>query len=334
MTRNKAFTRIALLVLFAAFFTAAASARTVTGGDLNIDSNTSVTAMGGQITVHQVNGDLTAFGGNVDIDGPVTGHVSIFGGNVMINSSVGNGAEVSAGNFVLDNGGDISEELRVSSERAVINGSADSAIISARDILVGSSGEISGDLAYDSDNFTNQGQINGSIIRREINSGNYNTPELPVEQVFTTTSFIFRLLIGLALIALSPRFARKTADNFWHRTVPSGFIGLTALIITPIIMVFLVLTVLGIPLAFLTGLVLAATIFLATIYGPYAFVKDLIMTEERERDYTAMALGTVLWLILGFVPVAGGLIKALLMVIGLGALLLPGWDRLGETVRR
>lgn len=334
MTRNKVLARLGLLVLFAVFFTAAASAKTVTGGDLDIDSNTSITAMGGQITVQQVNGDLTAFGGNIDVEGPVTGHVSVFGGNVVMNSSVGNGAEVASGNFILDSGGDISEELRVSSGRAVINGSADSAKISARDILLGSSGEISGDLTYDSDSFTNRGQVNGSIIRGEIDQGSYNTPELPVEGLFTTTSFIFRLLIGLALIAVAPGFARKTADNFWHRTVPSGFMGLTALIVTPVIMVFLVLTVLGIPLAFLTGLILATAVFLATIYGPYAFAKDLIMTEESERDYTAMALGTVLWLILGFIPVAGGLIKALLMVLGLGALLLPGWDRLGKTVRR
>jgi hypothetical protein len=169
--------------------------------------------------------------------------------------------------------------------------------------------------------------------------------------------YVSLLVIGVLLLWLLPRVLRGAADAARGRPLVSfgvgilGFFAVIVLLVVLILVTVLVAIALGLlGLGSLTGvtvfggiLVAATVVFLFLLalgFGAQATVglalgRLLFRGEGRSflAGFGALAVGLLVVVLLAAIPVAGGWIEALLVVLGLGALLLmvrPGRRRVAE----
>jgi hypothetical protein len=171
--------------------------------------------------------------------------------------------------------------------------------------------------------------------------------------------YVSILVVGLLLLWLLPRLLRGAADSARSRPLPSlgigvlGFVGVIVGLVLLLLVTILVAVVLGLlSLGSLTGitlfgglLVAAIVVFLfvlAVAFAAQAVVglalgRLLLRGEGRSFASTlgALALGVLVVVVVAAIPFVGGWIEALLVLLGLGALLLlarPGRRRQAEPV--
>jgi hypothetical protein len=131
------------------------------------------------------------------------------------------------------------------------------------------------------------------------------------------------LLLGLIFILLAPRAA--DALDAAGRTAPGPVIGwgLLLAIGLPLLAVLLLVTLVGIP--FGVGLSLALALIYSFGYTMAAWlVGRRILASPRSR-LAAFLVGWAILRLLALIPIAGGLIGAVAVVIGLGAIAVAVW---------
>ena len=137
---------------------------------------------------------------------------------------------------------------------------------------------------------------------------------------------LWLMVTGVVLLLLFPgvfaRSARTIATNPWK----SLGLGLAALVVTPVVVMILLFTVLGIPLAF-TAMALYAVALLVGFLVAAVFLGDVggLLGQRRPSPggQIVRLLGALIVLALArWIPVVGGLILCLALLFGLGALVL------------
>jgi len=182
-------------------------------------------------------------------------------------------------------------------------------------------------------------QINGQIhtgenIQYFVLPGGVRFPNLGnnLDPVFKVVGFFLRLLLW-ALVAMVvamflPAYLTRTSQAAFGQPLISGGLGLLTVIIVPIILVLLAITICLIPIAILGALVLA----IAWAFGLIALgleVGKRINTMFKQDWHPAISAGlgtlalmTVVNSLEAAVPCIGWIPKALVSLLGLGAVLL------------
>ncbi|WEL23369.1 hypothetical protein [Candidatus Nanohalovita haloferacivicina] len=326
--------RFLLAVFLTALLIPGVAGETVFEDRVTVNSNSSMTVFAQDVTVENVNGSLTVFTQNLDIEGPVTGNVKAYAQNVNIYSTIGGDAEFYTQSFSLKDTGQVNGTLTVAAENTHLNGWINDARVESENLVVDSGAQISGTLRYRAERFEQQTNVTGQIVEAPRDIDLVNTADIASEAVMETAEFLIRIFAGLLLIAFAPRYSQKISEAFRSRTAASGFLGLMAAILLPAATFILALTIVGLPLAAITGLLFLILYLLGTFYGPYSLLKNVVGTEERGHDYAAMVLGVVLWTLLDALPLLGDIAQLVIAVIGIGAFILPGWEGMGRRIRR
>lgn len=131
------------------------------------------------------------------------------------------------------------------------------------------------------------------------------------------------LVVGMVLIYLLPKFFTEAYQSVKTKPVKSLLWGLVFLIITPIASVILMITVIGLPLAFIilglwVMMLYVATIIAAWIVGSYLYEKFL--SKYKWSNISILALGIVGFCILTKIPLVGWLIIFILILMSWGTL--------------
>ncbi|QKQ98349.1 hypothetical protein GKQ38_02360 [Candidatus Nanohaloarchaea archaeon] len=322
------------LSLLMLVLTPAAAAETVFGDDIRVDTNTSTTVFGKDVIVERAGGNLTLFANTVKVKGPVKGDLTVYASQVEIWGAVEGNAEIYAESFSLRHTGAINGSLKVVAQNAHINGSVQNSTVDSERLVIDSLARVNGTLIYDADTFEKQANVTGKILRKKIDSRELDISSEFTDIVTEAVTAVIRMAAGLVLIALAPAYARRVDESFRGRTAASAFLGLASLIFLPAAALVLAFTFVGLPLAALIGIVFIVLLLLGTFYGPYSIMKRAIATEQSQHDYLAMFLGVLLWLFLDLIPVVGAMAQAVIMVIGIGAFILPAWNAFGKKLRR
>jgi hypothetical protein len=318
------------------------------GGSVDIltDVGGDVVVAGGRVSVGRlVKGDVAAIGGEVTLMGNVQDDVRAAGGLVTVNGRVGGDALIAGGSVNLpagtavagrallaggdvDVGGTVGESLRVAAATVRIGGEirGDVDLVAGR-IEILPTARIGGRLTYRSPReatIAPAAQIVGPV--------NHEMADLPdraarvARTVLWTVQLLFLgglLLTGVVLVALFPEFsvaaARTIGSDFWK----SLAVGFALLVATPVAGVFLVITVLGIPL----GGALLALYLVALLVGfliAVIYLGDLVLRPLARRPATGWRVLSlvVAMVVLGLaaqVPIAGKLLLSLALLVGLGA---------------
>jgi cytoskeletal protein CcmA (bactofilin family) len=313
--------------------------------------NGDVYVAGGQVLVDgKVNGDLLAAGGTISISGTVSQDARVAGGRITISGDIGRNLTVGGGNVELTDSARIARSLVIGAGNVTlaapvrgdvtaaagnltvldrINGSLRAA---AGNIRLTSRAVVDGNLTYWSNHPASidpSAKVGGRIIRktpREIS----RTSALKIVGVIgglillaKIISFISTLILGLLFIYFFPRYTQATVSAIRNRPLASLGAGFLALVVTPVVVIVLLVSVVGIPLALILAAALFIGIYLARLWVLIWTGRSLFEWFGREaRPGWALVVGLIIYFFLTLIPLVGGLVTLVVILLGAGAALL------------
>ncbi len=314
---------------------------------------------GGNIIVEGVvNGDLLAAGGTITIRGTVTQDVRVVGGDVTVSGNVGRNITVAGGNISIPDSAKIdgsfvagagNVQIFAPLGKGITAGAGQLTIGNAvnGDVLAGvgmltltTKAKVNGDLHYWSDekaDVQSGASISGTISQTQPPK---ETKEAPRKVAGALTgfalavrvvSFLSALIIGFFLIKYFPRFSLKTAAVI--ETEPWSALGggFFTLFLTPILLTLLVVTLIGIPIAFVLFLVFLLLIYFSKFFVALAVGRKIsAFTGIKTGLFGIFFMGLLLFEVIRFIPVLGGIVSFIALLLGLGALLIERKRSYGE----
>ncbi len=314
--------------------------------------NGDVVVAGGQLLVDGVvNGDLLAAGGTISVSGEVAQDVRIVGGQLTISGKVGRNVTAVGGNIEVANsaeiaggaifaGGNVIIEAPIGGEVYVGAGSLTISDQIAGDVQAGvgalrltSNAKIIGDFTYYSDeapSIDENATISGKLIRKEPPARRPDISEKEISDFgkglkgsLRFISFITALVFGLLMIRFLPNYTKAVAYTVRDKLVKSLGYGFLALILTPIIVLVLLVTVIGLPLGIILGFsyllyIYLSKIFIAICIGNYLFDRF----KKKKSNYLPFIVGLAVFYLLSLLPYIGGLTRFVVLLLGLGAAVL------------
>src|SRR5574340_865120 len=310
-----------------------------------------------------VAGDLIAAGGNVDVDDRVDGDALLSGGNLRVTGAVGDALYAGAGQMTIS--GSIAHNARIAGgrvevdPRAVIGGN-----LSVAGGQVGMAGEVRGYVQAAGGNIYINGPVGGDVVAAggQVELGprariagelRYASREElrrdPAAQVadgikrmqadigwrreqreIRGAGWIWTaglMVLAAVLVMAAPAFTARVAGTVQTRIGWSLLIGFIALVCVPVVIVLLLVTIIGIPVALLT-----LVLYLALLLAGYAVtgigLGDWVLKRWRgaavSTGWRALAalLAVLVIALLGRLPFIGGLIVFAALLAGLGALVM------------
>lgn len=276
----------------------------------------------------KVSGSVTSFSQHLTLSGQVKRNIIAFGQNINLASvsTVEGEATLFGAEILVD--GVILKGLKASGERIVISGMVKGDVnLNAKSVTILPTAEILGNLTYKS---PQEAKISaGAKIAGETKWTEFKgrEPKRPTFRKFSWISFLFLLAsiaTGIVLMALFKNQTQKIKTtiqtSFW-KSLGSGFI---LAIVSPIGAIILMVTLIGIPLAVITGFLYLILFYIAKIFTGLALGETVISIFKKDQipmGWSLMA-GLVLLYILVGLPYVGWLIYTLAFMIGLGGIVL------------
>jgi cytoskeletal protein CcmA (bactofilin family) len=354
---------VALLTLPAAAQQSELGGKVRSGQEVTIPASETVqgdlVASAGTVRVEgRVDGDLVASGGRVVVAGTVTGDVLAAAGTTTISGDVGGDVRAATGQARIE--GQVGEDLVLGAGQATVTSGAEI----GGDLVFGAGrmqmdGAVAGSVLGSSSAYTQGGSVAGSEHVNLRQPDGTQAPTLADRTAGVVRRYLSILVVGLLLLWLLPRAFRGAADAVRGRPLVSlgvgalGVIGAIVLLVLVVLVTVLVAVVLGLlGLGSLTGvtvfgglllaaivvfLFLLAVAFAAQAVAGLALGRLLLRAEGGSflKALGALAAGVAVVVLLSAIPVAGGFLEALVVLLGLGALLLlarPARRRLAEPV--
>jgi cytoskeletal protein CcmA (bactofilin family) len=322
---------IALVTVLAllSLCTGPAAAQSGIGGTIVIEEGetvSEVSGVGGAVVVHgTVTGDVSGAAGNVLITGTVDGDVSVATGNLRISGDVGGDVSAGAGSVHLEEGATVGGSFDVGAGEVRIDGSiGGDARVGAEAIRLGERASIAGSLTYDGRLEGNRDAVAGDIVRDSSLGPTTVDGFQPITSwVVSLYAFVANLLLGIALLALFPRFSGGVADRVRTDPVKTGLVGFGLLVLVPLSLAALLITIIGIPIALVGLLAFAFVAWIGIVYGRFAlgmWILSIAGYEGTARNWVGLLLGLLLSAVLSTIPILGGLLNFALFLLGLGAL--------------
>jgi cytoskeletal protein CcmA (bactofilin family) len=319
----------------------------VSGGSVSIDApiDGDLVVSGGRVEVAgPISGNLYVAGGEVTVTGRVDRTVRVAGGNLRLNGTVGRDLLLAGGRTHLGRGavvgGDLvaaAGELRLlgridggllgSAGQVVIDGPiGENARLKVDRLELRENADVGGDLRYRSANearIDDRAQVGGRIERQEPAR---RAPGPLARFLLWLASLLGIVIVGLLIAWLFPETLLETKQSLAQRPWASLGLGAAVLFLTPLVLILVAVTIIGLPLAVIALALYGIGIYLANVYAAAA-VGSLVLDRLAPGGHwigVAVVVGLVALSLVRIIPVIGGLIGFAVILFGLGAMSLAG----------
>jgi len=308
----------------------------VAAGEIDVASKISgdlLCASGAVYIDGPVDGDISCAAGTIVINGRVSGDVRVFGGNVELNSRIDGDLIVMGGNVQLKNSATVKRDTIIRGGNVVFLGTANNMDIQGVAVVFGGlatgnvfvTGQtvsfqkgsfVAGNLTYGSTKNVDLSnvRVDGSTYRKVLE------PRPTVKQNYyknTFYAFLAMTLIGIIFVLLLPYHARlisyKCGENLWTCLG----LGLVIFVVTPFIVLGLLFTFIGIPLALILGFLYLVVVYTAKLATGFWF--STTFSEGKVMRLLMLAFGLFLVYVAVSLPYIGWIINALVALLGIGA---------------
>lgn len=295
-----------------------------------------------------VDGDLIVFGNNILVDGTVTGDLYLFGSTVSVSGNV-YGNSVLAGSSVKTEGtyggnlifGAMMSDINGSISKDVIgfSGTTNMAGAITDDVRIASgqitsSATVGGDFLIESDNYTiDENDVSGELIlgtqqlwpedresKLQVSSNDF----LGFNLGLAVVSFLGMYIVGVLIIMAAPvktlKIEKKIIES-WSEFFKSFAVGIVILFTIPLPIFFLILTLVGVPLAFLlTGVLLFLSIF-GTVWVESAMGQKILqLTKQKDNGrLISLLIGRLTSSIVKLIPIINGIYTVSLIALTVGS---------------
>ena len=321
------------------------------GGEIEIDGivNGGTVAIGGHVDIDgKITGPVLAVGGQVTTDGTIDRDLKILGGRVFHEAVVNGDLLIAAGDARLSETSVVMGKVWITGGRAAVRGMvAGNLRVAARRIVI--AGEVTGDVNLDGVDIEvlPSAVIHGNFIYSSPSEANihadakiagdvaFHRTEAPRHAVgfaFAAVGFVSLMavggviLLGTILLLLCPSASIAAARNVGARPWAALGLGFAILVTVPVVIVILMVSVIGIPLAiFLIGLYvlikMAGLLVLSTAVG----MRIMRLFGKTCGDtfwpkLGVLVIGVLTVFIIALIPVVGVIALLIAWVIGTGAL--------------
>jgi cytoskeletal protein CcmA (bactofilin family) len=329
----------------------------VAAGTINVtgDVDGDVTAVGGTITLTgPVTGGILAAGGTVGIRGSVGRNVRAAAGTLVLGGAVGTDAVLAGGSIGIERASQIGRDLvvaggevqlsgtvrrnaRITGGAITIGGTVDGDLEAHGDrIVLLPTARIAGTLTYSADRpieIQSGAQVAGQVTRVD-RPERYRTMLNPAARLRLRFAgrileALWLLVLGLVLVAITPRGVQTIADRMRARFGLSLLAGFVLIVVVPVASVLLLITIVGIPLALALMLLYVATLYPAMIFVS-AWLGDALgrglRRDRRISPYAGVIIGTIILVILVGLPFVGWIFRFIALCVGFGALWAAIWS--------
>ena len=294
-----------------------------------------------------VHGDVLCAGKTLHINNNTDGNIRVAGQTVDISGTAGANATVFGQTVTESENGAIDGELLVAGQNVKIDGYVGRDVQAWLDAIT-ITGQIDGSLGADTNSLS---IADGAIIGGNVNytsdqnatiaSGatvggkvSKHTDTQPVAKPAPVVSqnhsgnwgfLITTLIFGAILLQLFPGNLLKTVEAMQERWGKTIGLGVLVVILSPLFILFLIVTLVGIPLAIAAvGLFIAAyfigRILVALLVG--RIILDSVYKQKKDSlGWNLVAGSLVLWATF-LIPVVGGIVSFIVTIFGFGGVLL------------
>lgn len=321
-----------------------ADALVAAGGRLSLASNVEGDAVvaGGDVTISGAIGDnLVAAGGDVVISGPVAGRAIAAGGSILLDNSAATGRDAWFAGGEITVRGVVGGDLRIAAGKATVLGQiGGDVVIRSDDVRIGPGARIAGTLTVrgeDEPVIDPAAQILGEVRFVPTESATkVGLFAIGIGIALILLPFIFSLVVGIIAILVARGYVSAVGDRLMGQPLGSLGLGVLILFATPPVLVFLMMTVIGIPFA-----ILGFAVYLVLLALGLPFAALGIVTHWLEREGGPASRGKILLLylvalvvlaVILFIPVIGWLAIWLTLALGIGAGILAIGGRRREPV--
>ncbi len=317
------------------------------GEKITIDGNISgdLIALAQTIVVNgRIDGDIIALAHNISVNGPIGGNVRIAGNNLSINNKIarnlnlfgpkviiGTNSNVAWDTYLIgvdaDINGTLNGNLSGQANKIIVNGKIGKNIDlklaqdDSSNLIIGPKAIINGNLTYNSSHqidVSKKATIAGKIKQIKTKTKTNNIWPFLWKKLFSVFS---ALIVGLVLIFISKNITSQIITKLKKSPEKSFLPGILIIFAIPPLSLFLIFTLIGIPLALMLIAWLISIVYIAKIYTAI-FVGQLIFEKFNKQGESyalwSLVLGVlILWSSFA-IPYVGWFINFLAISFGLG----------------
>lgn len=288
-----------------------------------------VLCAGQDVTIEgTVKGDVRAAGATVLLKGAVEGSVSFMGATITTDSAskIGRDAFVAANSVNLS--GTVGRDAMLGGSRVVLSG------VVGRDVSgqvttlqAAQTAKIGGNLTYvsDYDASVPGGVVAGKVQRTPIaeHEGRFGRSSNTISGLLLAALVAVLLFVALTLLVvlILPKYAHRVSDVSNAKQFAIYFlIGLASVVVTPVLIMLLMISVIGIYAALALGVAFVLALIVGGPLVAYRFGR--FMLSDTQGKLAAALVGATVLGILGIVPFIGWMIMFVSVVAGLGMVIL------------
>lgn len=312
--------------------------------EINGNINGSVFLAASNVIINgDIEDDIFIGASNVSISGTSNDNVYIGAGTISTKKTFSSAKDLILGAGSADINGQIGKNLVMGAGTATINGTIDeSAYLSVGDdkkaasdtnspqLFIGEDAKIGGNLEYKSTapaKIERGAAIGGKTDFKKLEKGTVHSSRVDFgynpfqNRILTRTmawlgSFFWLSFFGAMMVLIFKDKLDRVNDNAKSSYGHTFGYGLLAVIVTPLILIACALTIIGIPVAIILGVVYAIVMYFAKVFAAYAVGKKIL---PKQSPYLFVVLGALLVSVATVLPFIGWVINIVVLLFGLGA---------------
>jgi len=311
---------------------------------LNADINGDFISAGGQVLFDgTVSQDSTIIAGSTVIKGIIDDDLRVASGTTNLIAIVKGDVLAATGSLIIDSDSFIGGDLIAVAGEAVISGNINGDVRIAGDhdghlningviggsvkiIGFGPNAKILGDLSYKASEAIDlpEGLVGGEVIFKQKEIAEISNKIPGIVAGFSLFGLLSTLFFGLFFIWLFRYFAINSVGRSYEATLKSLGVGFLFVVLTPIAVIILIVTTIGIPLALVSLMAWLIILYLGKIGAAMIIGYKIIHIDNKSkfgRIYGGFALGTLIYTLIGLVPLVGWVVNFLFVLIALGGMI-------------
>lgn len=301
------------------------------GETVNISGtvNGDVMCAGQTITISgTVNGSARLAGQTVNLSGTIADSATIGGQSVTIDTTGIIGRDLLGGSNAISINGKVSRDVTMGAQNLTINGTVGRDINGAVDVLnVGSTGVVLGSVDYTSKNelsVATGGKVAGVVTRTEPKADQkYDMrPEAVVGMAIGSAFYVFiaTIVFALVLALMFPKILENAAVLTKKSPGKTILHGLVAWIVAPVVILILLMTVVGIPVALFA--LFAWTIIMMVSSSFSGYILGKLILNKSKSPILIMLVGASIIAVAMMIPFLNFFVFIVAGMFGTGAVMM------------
>jgi len=302
-----------------------------------------------------VGGDTRVAGASVDVSGTIGNDMDIAGAVVVVNAAVGGRLRAGGATVTVSPGSDIAGELqagaaslrvsghiggpvKIGGALVTFNARADGDVeISGDRVVIGAPARIGGDLIVRSrlePEIDEGAEIAGET--RRLQPPQWWWPISPWARAAAFAAFVAAgtILAGIVMMLFSGRAFAVAANHVRLRPGSSLLIGLATAILVPVVAGLVMVTVIGVTTGVAILLIMPFLVVFGHAVAAAGIATGIFVRDRGEngalRSFVLLIVGAIIVALVWVIPWVGGLLGAIVLLFGIGALT----RTLGGRIRR